>query len=109
MCLHPRLVGIHVASKFTLNADTAAGARADSVGPTLAVINEALLAQMDARLDTQRDAGGQTIGVRFIEEQRLLRAPSLRGGEATTLSSGSGPLFRRSDSCRLRRSARGQM
>ena len=44
------------------------------VGPTLAVINEALLAQMDARLDTQRDAAGQTIGVRFGEEQRLLRS-----------------------------------
>lgn len=40
------------------------------VGPTLAVTNEALLAQMDARLDTQRDATGQTIGERFIEEQR---------------------------------------
>ena len=43
------------------------------VGPTLAVINAALLAQMDARLDTQRDAAGQTIGVRFAEEQRQFR------------------------------------
>ena len=41
--------------------------------PTLAVINAALLAQMDARLDTTRDAAGQTIGVRFAEEQRQCR------------------------------------
>ena len=57
------------------------------VGPTLAVINEALLAQMDARLDTHRDAAGQTIGVRFIEEQRLLRcAPLPFAAEATTFA-----------------------
>ena len=57
------------------------------VGPTLAVINEALLAQMDARLDTQRDATGQTIGVRFTEEQRLLRsAPLPFAAEATTFA-----------------------
>jgi transposase len=57
------------------------------VGPTLAVINEALLAQMDARLDTQRDAAGQTIGVRFTEEQRLLRsAPLPFAAEATTFA-----------------------
>jgi hypothetical protein len=43
------------------------------VGPTLAGINETLLAHMDARLDTKRDAMGQTIGVRFAEEQRLFR------------------------------------
>src|SRR5437867_1457963 len=42
------------------------------VGPTLAVINATLLAQMDARLDTTRDAAGRTIGVRFTEEQRVL-------------------------------------
>ena len=42
-------------------------------GPTLAGINEALLAQMDARLETTRDAAGQTIGARFAEEQRLFR------------------------------------
>ncbi len=48
------------------------------VGATLAVINETLLARMDARLDTLRDAAGQTIGARFIEEQgqfRLVSAP----------------------------------
>ena len=42
-------------------------------GPTLAGINAALLARMDARLDTKRDAAGQTIGARFAEEQRLFR------------------------------------
>ena len=57
------------------------------VGPTLAVINAALLAQMDARLDTPRDATGQTIGVRFTEEQRLLRAAPLPfAAEATTFA-----------------------
>ena len=43
------------------------------VGATLAVINTALLAQMDARLETTRDAAGQTIGARFAEEQRACR------------------------------------
>jgi transposase len=57
------------------------------VGPTLAVINDTLLAQMDARLDTKRDAAGQTIGVRFVEEQRHFRlAPSAFAPEATTLA-----------------------
>jgi len=57
------------------------------VGPTLAVINEALLARMDARLDTTRDAVGQTIGARFTEEQRLFRlAPTPFAPEATTLA-----------------------
>jgi transposase len=57
------------------------------VGPTLAVINETLLAQMDARLDTARDATGQTIGVRFAEEQRLFRrAPLPFASEATTFA-----------------------
>jgi len=57
------------------------------VGPTLAVINETLLAQMDARLDTTRDATGQTIGVRFAEEQRLFRpAPLPFASEATTFA-----------------------
>jgi transposase len=56
-------------------------------GPTLAVINAALLAQMDARLDTRRDAAGQTIGARFTEEQRLFRlAPIPFAPEATTLA-----------------------
>jgi len=56
-------------------------------GPTLAGINEALLAQLDARLATTRDAAGQTIGVRFAEEQRLFRlAPTPFAAEATTLA-----------------------
>jgi hypothetical protein len=56
-------------------------------GPTLAGINETLLAQMDARLDTARDATGQTIGVRFAEEQRLFRpAPLPFASEATTFA-----------------------
>ena len=42
-------------------------------GPTLAGINAALLAQMDARLDTTRDAAGQTIRARFADEARLFR------------------------------------
>src|ERR1700688_2037525 len=55
------------------------------VGGTLAVINAALLARMDARLDTQRDATGQTIGIRFIEEQRACRpTPVPFAPEATT-------------------------
>ena len=42
---------------------------------------------MDARLETQRDAAGQTIGARFTEEQRLLRrAPIPFAAEATTLA-----------------------
>src|SRR4029450_10114793 len=47
------------------------------VGPTLAVINAALLAQMDARLVTHRDAAGQGLGVRFAHAQRPLRAARL--------------------------------
>ncbi len=57
------------------------------VGPTLAVINEALLAQMDARLVTQCDAAGQTIGLRFTEEQRQFRlVPTPFAPEATTFA-----------------------
>jgi hypothetical protein len=57
------------------------------VGPTLTVINETLLAQMDARLDTKRDAAGQTIGARFTEEQRQCRlAPTPLAPEATTFA-----------------------
>jgi transposase len=57
------------------------------VGPTLATINEILLAQMDARLDTKRDAAGQTIGMRFTEEQRQFRlAPTPFAPEATTFA-----------------------
>ena len=56
-------------------------------GSTLATINTALLARMDARLDTTRDAVGQTIGVRFAEEQRRLSAvPTPFAPEATTLA-----------------------
>ena len=55
------------------------------VGATLAVINTVLLAQMDARLDTTRDAAGQTIGARFAEEQRACRpTPVPFAPEATT-------------------------
>jgi len=57
------------------------------VGPTLAVINTTLLAQMDARLDTSREAKGETIGVLFSEEQRQCRpAPTPFAPEATTLA-----------------------
>jgi len=56
-------------------------------GSTLATINAALLARMDARVDTIRDAVGQTIGVRFAEEQRLFRSvPAPFAPEATTLA-----------------------
>jgi len=56
-------------------------------GPTLLEINDALLARMDARLATTRDAAGQTIGARFAEEQRLFRpAPTPFAPEATTLA-----------------------
>jgi hypothetical protein len=56
------------------------------VGPTLAVINATLLAQMDARLDTPREAKGQTIGGLFTEEQGQCRpAPVPFASEATTL------------------------
>jgi transposase len=56
-------------------------------GPTLATINTTLLARMDARVDTTRDAVGQTIGVRFAEEQRLFRSvPAPFAPEATTVA-----------------------
>jgi transposase len=56
-------------------------------GPTLVGINEALLAQMDARLDTTRNAAGQTIGTRFAAEQRLFRStPTPFAPEATTMA-----------------------
>ena len=42
---------------------------------------------MDARVETTRDAVGQTIGVRFAEEQRLFRSvPTPFAPEATTLA-----------------------
>jgi len=53
-------------------------------GTTLATINAALLAQMDARLETVRDATGQTTGARFAEEQRQCRAVPLAFEAATT-------------------------
>ena len=54
-------------------------------GPTLDGINAALLAQLDARLDTKHDVAGQTMGARFLEEQRLFRpAPIPFAAEATT-------------------------
>ncbi len=57
------------------------------VGPSLAAINATLLAQMDARLDTKRDAAGRTIGERFTEEQRQLRAVATPfAPEATTFA-----------------------
>ena len=56
-------------------------------GPTLAGINATLLAQMDARFVTTRDAAGQTIGARFSEEQRLFRLVTTPFvSEATTLA-----------------------
>jgi transposase len=56
-------------------------------GPSLDAINAALLARLDARLDTKRDVAGQTIGARFLEEQRLFRpAPLPFAAEATTFA-----------------------
>ena len=55
-------------------------------GLTLATINDALLARMDARLETT-PATGLTIGDRFLEEQRQFRlAPMPFVAEATTLA-----------------------
>jgi transposase len=54
--------------------------------PTLEAINQALLARMDARLDTGRDVAGETIGSRFAAETghfRPLPAPFV--AEATTI------------------------
>ena len=51
------------------------------------MINEALLARMDARVDTTRDGTDHTIGVRFSEEQRQCRpVPLAFEAEATTLA-----------------------
>jgi transposase len=55
--------------------------------PTLAAINEALLARMDARLATGRDLAGHTIGTRFTEETPHFRPlPSPLVAEATTIA-----------------------
>jgi transposase len=42
-------------------------------GPTLAMINDTLLAELDARVETRRAGSDETIGARFVEEQRRLR------------------------------------
>jgi transposase len=56
-------------------------------GPTLEAINAALLARLDARLDTIRDAGGRTMGARFVDEQQVWRpAPMPFDAEATTVA-----------------------
>ena len=54
--------------------------------PTLEAINQALLARMDARLETGRDVAGQTIGARFLEETPHFRSmPTPFVAEATTI------------------------
>ncbi len=56
-------------------------------GPTLGAINATLLARLDARLDTKRDLAGQTIGARFLEEQRVCRPIAVPfEAEATTFA-----------------------
>jgi len=56
-------------------------------GPSVDAINAALLARLDARLDTKRDVTGQTIGARFLEEQRLFRPAVVPfEAEATTFA-----------------------
>lgn len=55
-------------------------------GPSLEGINAALLARMDARLETGRDVTGQTIGARFGEETPQFRPlPLPFVAEATTI------------------------
>ena len=55
-------------------------------GPTLETINYALLARLDARLETGRDAGGQTIGARFADEGPVFRpVPTPFVADATTV------------------------
>jgi transposase len=54
--------------------------------PTLAAINAALLARMDARLETGRDVTGETIGTRFAQEIPHFRPlPAAFVAEATTV------------------------
>jgi transposase len=54
---------------------------------TLAAINQALLARMDARLEMGRDIAGDTIGVRFTQETPHFRpVPPPFVAEATTIS-----------------------
>jgi transposase len=53
--------------------------------PSLAAINTALLARMDARLTTGRDSAGETIATRFAQEVSRFRVvPSPFVAEATT-------------------------
>jgi transposase len=55
-------------------------------GPALVTINQALLARLDARLETSRDAVGRTIGARFAEEPPHFRpVPAPFVAEATTI------------------------
>lgn len=56
--------------------------------PTLEAINQALLARMDARLETGRDVAGETIGTRFAAETSHFRSlPAPFVAEATTIGS----------------------
>jgi hypothetical protein len=56
--------------------------------PTLDAINHALLARMDARLETGRDLAGETIGTRFAAETSHFRSlPAPFVAEATTIGS----------------------
>lgn len=56
-------------------------------GPTLAGINQALLAQLDARIAMRRAGSDETIGARFAEEQRRLRTADVAFvAEATTVA-----------------------
>jgi len=55
--------------------------------PTLEAINQALLARVDARLETGRDVAGQTIATRFAEETAACRPlPPPFVAEATTVA-----------------------
>jgi transposase len=54
---------------------------------TLAAINQALLARVDARLETGRDVAGETIATRFAEEAAAFRSlPPAFVAEATTVA-----------------------
>jgi hypothetical protein len=55
--------------------------------PTLAAINQPLLARVDARLEIGRDVAGQTIATRFAEEGVAFRPlPAAFVAEATTVA-----------------------
>ena len=55
-------------------------------GSTLEAINQALVARLDARLESGRDAQGQTIGARFAQEVAAFRPlPPPFVAEATTV------------------------